>query len=852
VAKDDAGDAPPRAVVSPKGWKKLRRETVTAPVDVAADATPQMAALTREVVTANRGQMHKKAQDELNRKWQLLIRPSNPYKVAWDLFVGVLIVFSVIDIPFRLAFGPDDSLAQTIIASTVDAFFWTDMALSFLTAYVDEDGKLITDRCQISKRYLWTWFVPDLLSVFPVNELMMLFGDKCNQAFSGDFLKLVKAVRLLRLARLGRKMSAVSAANINPNVVRLIGVLGKILFIAHLISCSWFLIRAGPENNNGRSCPRRPAELDDCDVVTLEPTPAPTPLLDSEQIDWKACGKTSLPSSQYIACMYWTIATMMAVGYGDITADGTSGRFQYHEMLFTIGTQVIGAIAFGFIIANVTSIVETFDPFETTKKRRLDEVREFAIDRGMSRALQRQVHQHLSYFYNKCSVFEERRLLEELPSMLRCRLVHAAHREYVSSLRFLERHDIVFVCDIACYLKPMLLPFKERIGYDGDVSEEMFFVVKGKVQMFRSDSAHLYPSVRPDGVREPGDSTEEERASSTKAGRRGMNQHQLSIVLVGLFSAGMDLELDSVLNCLPMVASYVAAMTCDLLWLDQADLWNVLKRNPGATVALQARAQAQREQLSRVVSLPQRQAPELFIAMKEQIIVDDDVIDLQSALEILGDVQKKNERTVFASAKGQTHRTYQEGGEESGDADENADGETAETANVIRRAPVETEKLETAADLLRRGIIDPMHLYKMRWDAFVGLLTLIAVILVPLRLGFVNYHTVDPTWLVIDFAIDGSFLIDIITNFRTAYEDSSGFLVTNWKMIAKRYLMSWFSIDFVSTIYIPPSLKALKGLKIIRILRLLKARARAREETLLRSSLSATRTRARPRSSLGC
>ena len=140
----------------------------------------------------------------------------------------------------------------------------------------------------------------------------------------------------------------------------------------------------------------------------------------------------------------------------------------------------------------------------------------------------------------------------------------------------------------------------------GDVSDEMFFVVKGKVQMFRSESS--------------------------TAGPRGPNQHQLSVVLVGVFSQGMDLELDSVLNCTPMVASYVAATTCDLVWLDQADLWNVLAKNQDATVALQARAKAQRAQLEHVLSLPQRQAPELFIAMKERIIVDDEVIEVQAQL----------------------------------------------------------------------------------------------------------------------------------------------------------------------------------------------------------------------------
>ena len=54
------------------------------------------------------------------------------------------------------------------------------------------------------------------------------------------------------------------------------------------------------------------------------------------------------------------------------------------------------------------------------------------------------------------------------------------------------------------------------------------------------------------------------------------------------------------------------------------------------------------------------------------------------------------------------------------------EGDTDE-ANVLRHAPVQTETPQTATQLLRRGLIDPTHAYKMRWDLFIGLLTLIAV-----------------------------------------------------------------------------------------------------------------------------
>lgn len=47
----------------------------------------------------------------------------------------------------------------------------------------------------------------------------------------------------MRILRLSRKMAQVDFANhINPSVVRLIKLLGKIVFAAHLLGCMWFLV----------------------------------------------------------------------------------------------------------------------------------------------------------------------------------------------------------------------------------------------------------------------------------------------------------------------------------------------------------------------------------------------------------------------------------------------------------------------------------------------------------------------------------------------------------------------------------------------------------------------------------
>ena len=44
------------------------------------------------------------------------------------------------------------------------------------------------------------------------------------------------------------------------------------------------------------------------------------------------------------------------------------------------------------------------------------------------------------------------------------------------------------------------------------------------------------------------------------------------------------------------------------------------------------------------------------------------------------------------------------------------------------------------------------------------------------------------------------FLLDLFVNFRTAYFDSNGHIITDNRTIAKRYLKTWFIIDFSSCI----------------------------------------------------
>ena len=72
--------------------------------------------------------------------------PEEAFKVFWDIFITILILFVCVTAPWRLAFTDEDDLAWMIIGGIVDFFFLVDLVINFFTAYHDEEFNFIDDR----------------------------------------------------------------------------------------------------------------------------------------------------------------------------------------------------------------------------------------------------------------------------------------------------------------------------------------------------------------------------------------------------------------------------------------------------------------------------------------------------------------------------------------------------------------------------------------------------------------------------------------------------------------------------------------------------------------------------------
>lgn len=92
-----------------------------------------------------------------------------------------------------------------------------------------------------------------------------------------------------------------------------------------------------------------------------------------------------------------------------------------------------------------------------------------------------------------------------------------------------------------------------------------------------------------------------------------------------------------------------------------------------------------------------------------------------------------------------------------------------------------------------RFIIHPSSTYRMTWDALCLIIIMMEAIILPLGLCFDMYPHAAVMWLSTTV-----FTPDILLNFFTGFYHN-GVIIMRQTIIIQRYTLSWFWLDFLST-----------------------------------------------------
>ncbi|XP_031494689.1 potassium channel AKT1-like isoform X1 [Nymphaea colorata] len=127
---------------------------------------------------------------------------------------------------------------------------------------------------------------------------------------------------------------------------------------------------------------------------------------------------------------------------------------------------------------------------------------------------------------------------------------------------------------------------------------------------------------------------------------------------------------------------------------------------------------------------------------------------------------------------------------------------------------------------LKNFIISPYDRHYRAWEIFLILLVVYSAWVSPFEFGFLN--EAKGHLAVFDNVVNAFFAVDIVMTFFVAYIDRDTYLlIDDHQKIARKYLLSWFILDFISTIPLelgrllsPRSLRSYGFFNMLRLWRL--------------------------------
>lgn len=385
----------------------------------------------------------------LIREKNWIITPSNTYKAIWDSFIFLLILYSVIILPYNVSF-PSEAEKEffwVVFDSTVDFLFAIDMILLSFTGIYDKNSNIVISYKVIFLKYLKSWFFFDLIINFPYQILEYRYDYFRLRHFR--FLKSLRihkiSNKLHQIFELLNKMTYVSY--LSENLILWFLVL--CLFL-HITACLW---SSTAENEFGS---------------------------ETWTIHYKVQDEADI--YKYIASIYWVSTTIFTVGFGDIVPVTNT------EKIFAICTMGIGVFFFSYIISSTSLSLNLQAKRNYHLEYNLRNLQMLNKKYKLPTSLYNRLEKHIKYNLENTRK-DHKSFALSLTTRLSQQLIFIMHKKVVDENLFFQDKPEMFIKSVILHLMPIKFDINEPIFWVGDVACEIYFVVSGNVEYFNESGA---------------------------------------------------------------------------------------------------------------------------------------------------------------------------------------------------------------------------------------------------------------------------------------------------------------------------------------------------------------------------
>ncbi|RHX97281.1 hypothetical protein DYB25_011114, partial [Aphanomyces astaci] len=378
-----------------------------------------------------------------------MLNPESGFKIKWDLGLALCVFYTSCVVPVRISFSLDATGFFYFFECGIDFCFFLDILLSFRTGLVDPTtGHVYYNKRQIIRSYLRGWFGIDLVSTLPLEFIAKHLYPEATASSSSNTLqsakilrglKLIRLLKLVRIRKIGQMISKLEEEVFaNQSVLSLVKILLFLLFLAHLVACVWFYVA-------------QISTYDNC--------------YHKVKIGF---------------FLIFFIPSYTTVGYGDITPKTKT------ELIIAMFVMIIGVSMFGYVIGNITSLVDNINASGRMQSQHITTLKEYVIVRNLPKhtalwnyLLGKRVLDHFEYLYRHRSVFDEGAILTNLPTGMRNDVVHHVLHKMISRIHFLSTcHHEGLVADLAVAMQPFFCVQDEAVYVQQDMAAHVFFILK--------------------------------------------------------------------------------------------------------------------------------------------------------------------------------------------------------------------------------------------------------------------------------------------------------------------------------------------------------------------------------------
>jgi hypothetical protein len=459
--------------------KKSLKEKVSLKSNFKSNALLDMIEKTRKLQRIEKVNDSEQSDDELvdigdgNMKWILL--PESILLNIWESIIFVCLLYIMLIDTYIIGFIENTSDLIITFSVFIDFIFVMDFIFNFFRAYYDINEELVTNRKKIIMNYLNNGFVVDLITSIPFSSILNFIDSEDNNNANYNLLRIAKVTRLSKLSRVLKftklakafqgdksylRIKFLEELNISSNVRLFAKSFVYFLLFNHLSTCIWVFI-------SRLDYPNWITDLGLQDINNL---------------------------NLYINGLYFNLATVFTIGYGDIHA------VNIYERLYNTVLMVVGVLVYSFAISSISNIVIKTDKKEKIYRKRLELLEDVRKNYLLDNDLYRKLSRHLFHDFQINRV-NKTNLLDELPMQLRYKLVNQIYKYPINNLKFFKNASRDFINRAVVLLRQIKLYKNEYVIKAGNYLEEMYFVKRGKLSIFlpiniykKIKLLHMFPS----------------------------------------------------------------------------------------------------------------------------------------------------------------------------------------------------------------------------------------------------------------------------------------------------------------------------------------------------------------------